>query len=174
MNKDLLGYNGKIAYIDLNNQKVNVKELDPQIAKDYLGGTGLSAKLTYDLLSSEDYEVLKKDPLSEKNPLIFATGPITGTIRPSSGRYSVTGISPLTRIWGEGTSGGFFCISLRNSGFDAIVIVGKSKDPIYLYVHDQTIEFKDASKLWGKDTYETQSIIKTELNNKRVRVATIG
>jgi len=174
MNKDLLGYNGKIAYIDLNNQKVDVKELDPQIAKDYLGGTGLSAKLTYDLLSSEDYELLKKDPLSEKNPLIFATGPVTGTIRPSSGRYSVSGISPLTRIWGEGTSGGFFCISLRNSGFDAIVIVGKSKDPIYLYVHEQTIEFKDAIKLWGKDTYETQSIIKTELNNERVRVATIG
>ncbi|MBA7642180.1 putative oxidoreductase YdhV [subsurface metagenome] len=174
MNKDLLGYNGKIAYIDLNNQKVNVKELDPQIAKDYLGGTGLSAKLTYDLLSSEDYELLKKNPLSEKNLLIFATGPVTGTIRPSSGRYSVTGISPLTRIWGEGTSGGFFCISLRNSGYDAIVIVGKSKDPIYLYVHEQTIEFKDASKLWGKDTYETQSIIKTELNNERVRVATIG
>ena len=174
MSSNLLGYNGKIAYIDLNRQKVDVKELDPQIAKDYLGGTGLSAKLTYDLLSSEDYEVLKENPLSEKNPLIFATGPVTGTIRPSSGRYSVSGISPLTRIWGEGTSGGFFCISLRNSGYDAIVIVGKSKDPIYLYVHEQTIEFKDASKLWGKDTYETQSIIKAELNNERVRVATIG
>ncbi len=117
---------------------------------------------------------MKKDPFYEKNPLIFSTGPITGTIRPSSGRYAVTGISPLTGIWGEGTSGGFFCISLRNSGFDAIIVTGKSKNPIYLYIHDKSIEFKDASKLWGKNTYETQSLIKNELNNERVKVATIG
>jgi len=174
MSQNLVGYNGKIAYVNLTNQTVDIKELDSQIAREFLGGTGLSAKLTYDLLSDEEYELLKKNPLSEKNPLIFSTGPVTGTIRPSSGRYSVTGISPLTGIWGEGTSGGFFCISLRNSGYDAIVIVGKSKDPIYLYVHENKIEFNDASKLWGKDTYETQSLIKKELNNDRVRVATIG
>lgn len=174
MEKIEYGYNSKIAYVDLNNQKIEVKDLETQLAKEYLGGTGLSAKLTYDMLSDEDYKVLKNDPLSEKNPLIFSTGPITGTIRPSSGRYSVTGISPLTGIWGEGTSGGSFCISLRNSGFDAIVIIGKAKDPIYLYIHDQAIEFKDASKLWGKDTYETQSLIKNELNNDKIRVATIG
>lgn len=174
MDKFIFGYNGKIAYIDLNNQTIDIKTLEPQMAKNYIGGTGLSAKLTYDLLSDKDYEDLKSDPLSVKNPLIFATGPITGTIRPSSGRYSVTGISPLTGIWGEGTSGGFFCISLRNCGFDAIVIVGKSKDPVYLYIHDQEIEFKDASKLWGVSTYETQEIIKSELKNSRVKVATIG
>lgn len=168
------GYNGKIAYVDLTNQKIEIKDLEPQIAKEYLGGTGLSAKLTYNLLSDKNYEVLKKDPLSEINPLIFSTGPLTGTIRPSSGRYAVTGISPLTRIWGEGTSGGFFCISLRNCGFDAIVIIGKSRNPIYFYIHEQTIEFKDASKLWGKSTYETQTLIKDELNDEKIRVATIG
>ena len=174
MEKIKYGYNGKIAYVDLTNQTIDMKDLETQIAEGYLGGTGLSAKLTYDLLLDEDYDVLRNDPLSEKNPLIFSTGPLTGTIRPSSGRYAVTGISPLTGIWGEGTSGGFFCISLRNCGFDAIVIVGKSVEPIYLHIHDQTIEFKDASKLWGKDTYETQSLIKDELNNDRIRVATIG
>ncbi|MFX1378981.1 MAG: aldehyde ferredoxin oxidoreductase family protein [Promethearchaeota archaeon] len=174
MNEDLYGYNGKVAFIDLSSQTHEIKDLDIQIAKEYLGGTGLSAKLTYNLLSDKDYEILKKDPFNEKNPLIFATGPITGTIRPSSGRYSVTGISPLTGIWGEGTSGGFFCISLRNSGFDAIIITGKSKNPIYLYIHDKLIDFKDASMLWGKNTYETQSLIKNEVNNERVRVAAIG
>ncbi|MFX1566923.1 MAG: aldehyde ferredoxin oxidoreductase family protein [Promethearchaeota archaeon] len=174
MEKVEYGYNGKIAYVDLTNQKIDIKDLETQIAKQFLGGTGLSAKLTYDLLSDDDYDVLKNDPLSERNPLIFSTGPLTGTIRPSSGRYAVTGISPLTGIWGEGTSGGFFCISLRNCGFDAIVINGKSKDPIYLYIHEKIIEFKDASKLWGKNTYETQTLIKNELNNERIRVATIG
>jgi aldehyde:ferredoxin oxidoreductase len=170
----MFGYNGKIAYINLNTQKVDLRDLNSQMARNFLGGTGLSAKLTYNFLSEEDYQVLRSDPFSELNPLIFATGPVTGTIRPSSGRYSVTGISPLTGIWGEGTSGGFFCISLKNSGFDTIVIVGKSKEPIYLYVHDNSIEFKDASNLWGKDTYETQSLIKEELNNERIRVGTIG
>ena len=174
MNENLIGYNGKIAYVNLTDQTVNVKDLDPQIGKEYLGGTGLSAKITYDLLSKNDYGTLKNDPYSEINPLIFATGPVTGTIRPSSGRYSVTAISPLTGIWGEGTSGGYFPISLRNSGFDAIVITGKSKKPIYLYIHDETIELKDANDIWGKDTYESQSYLKNELNNDKVRVASIG
>ncbi|MFX1453216.1 MAG: aldehyde ferredoxin oxidoreductase family protein, partial [Promethearchaeota archaeon] len=135
---------------------------------------GLSAKITFDLLSEVDYNTLKVNPYSEINPLIFATGPVTGTVRPSSGRYSVTGISPLTKIWGEGTSGGTFCISLRNSGFDAIVITGKSKNPMYLYIHDEIIEFKSAKEIWGKDTYETQEIIKSELKNDKVKIATIG
>ncbi|MHA1822231.1 MAG: aldehyde ferredoxin oxidoreductase family protein [Promethearchaeota archaeon] len=174
MSKKLIGYNGKIAFIDLDDQKVEIKELNPQIAKDYLGGTGLSAKLIHDRLSDEDYETLKKDPMSGINPIIFATGPVTGTLRPSSGRYTVSGISPHTGIWGEGSSGGTFCISLRNSGYDAIVITGKSKTPIYIYILDQSIDFKDASDLWGKDTYETQKLIKRELKNDKLRVATIG
>ncbi|MBY9015926.1 MAG: aldehyde ferredoxin oxidoreductase family protein [Candidatus Lokiarchaeota archaeon] len=174
MSENLIGYNGKIAYVNLTDQAVDVKDLEPQIAKDYLGGTGLSAKITYDLLSENDYGTLKNNPYSEINPLIFATGPVTGTIRPSSGRYTVTAISPLTGIWGEGTSGGYFPISLRNSGFDAIVITGKSKKPIYLYIHDETIEFKDADDIWGKDVYESQSILKEEINNDKIRVATIG
>ncbi len=174
MSANLIGYNGKIAFVNLNDEKVDVKDLDPNIARDYLGGTGLSAKIIYDLLSEEDYNTLKKDPFSEINPLIFATGPVTGTIRPSSGRYSVSGISPLTGIWGEGTSGGTFCISLRNSGFDAIVITGKAKNPLYLYINDGNIEFKDASKIHGKDCYEAQKLIKEELNSEKVKVATIG
>jgi len=174
MSENLIGYNGKIAYVNLTDQAVDVKDLDPQIAKDYLGGTGLSAKITYDLLSENDYGTLKNNPYSEINPLIFATGPVTGTIRPSSGRYTVTAISPLTGIWGEGTSGGYFPISLRNSGFDAIVITGISKKPIYLYIHDETIEFKDAADIWGKDTYESQSHLKEKINNDKIRVATIG
>ncbi|MEJ2248803.1 MAG: aldehyde ferredoxin oxidoreductase family protein, partial [Candidatus Lokiarchaeota archaeon] len=131
-------------------------------------------KITYDLLKDEDYKKLKDNPYFEKNPLIFATGPVTGTIRPSSGRYSVTGISPLTGIWGEGTSGGYFCISLHKSGYDALVLTGKSEEPVYIYIHDGKIEFKNASKLWGKDTYQLQEEIKKELENERIRIAGIG
>jgi aldehyde:ferredoxin oxidoreductase len=174
MTETLYGYNGKVAFIDLSKKSVEVKDLDPTVAREYLGGTGLSAKITYDLLSKEDYDLLKDDHLAEINPLIFATGPVTGTIRPSSGRYSVTGISPATGIWGEGTSGGYFCLSLRNSGYDAVVFIGKSREPIYIYINDGKIEFKDAGHIWGKNCYESQEIIKNEIDQTNLRVACIG
>ncbi|MHA1643077.1 MAG: aldehyde ferredoxin oxidoreductase family protein [Promethearchaeota archaeon] len=174
MSTKLFGYNGKLAYINLERKSVEIKELDPKIARDYLGGTGLSVKLLYDLLSEEDYKKIKQDPYHGKNPLIFATGPLTGTIRPSSGRFSVSGISPLTGIWGEGTSGGFFCQALKQSGFDALVFQGKAVEPTYVYINESKIQFLDASDLWGKDTYETQEIIKKNLNNNKIKVACIG
>ncbi len=174
MNDKLNGYNGKILFVDLSKESFKMKDLDPNIAQNYLGGTGLSAKITYDLLSEDDYKRLKEDHFSEVNPLIFATGPITGTIRPNSGRYTVSGISPLTGIWGEGTSGGYFCISLRNSGFDAVVFLGKANKPTYVYIHDGNVEFKDASKFHGKDCYETQKLIRDELNDLKARMACIG
>jgi aldehyde:ferredoxin oxidoreductase len=174
MNDKLYGYNGKILFVDLSRESFEIKDLNPEIAQKYLGGTGLSAKITYDLLSEEDYNKLKENPYSEINPLIFATGPITGTIRPNSGRYTVSGISPLTGIWGEGSSGGSFCIALRNSGFDAVVFLGKISRLTYIYIHDGKIEFKDASKFHGKDCYETQNLIKDELNVPNIRIACIG
>jgi aldehyde:ferredoxin oxidoreductase len=151
-----------------------VKDLDPAMAWDYLGGTGLSARLTFGMLSEKDYDTLRNDPFSPVNPLIFSTGPVTGTIRPSSGRYAVTGISPHTGIWGEGTSGGFFCVSLRRSGFDAIVITGKARRPVYLYLHDGIFEFRDAGSLWGRDTYESIDMVKKEIADDRARVAVVG
>ncbi len=170
----MYGYNGKVVYVDLTKESFEVKDLEPEIARAYLGGTGLSAKIVYDLLSKEDYLTLKENPFSEINPLIFATGPVTGTIRPSSGRYTVSGISPLTRIWGEGSSGGAFCISLRNCGYDAIVFLGKSTKLTYIFIDNGKIEFKDAFSLQGKDCYETQSLIVNELNDSGIRVACIG
>jgi aldehyde:ferredoxin oxidoreductase len=174
MTEKLYGYNGKIAFVNLSEKSYEIKDLDPKVAREYLGGTGLSAKITYDLLSEEDFNLLKTNSYAEINPLIFATGPITGTIRPNSGRYSVTGISPATGIWGEGTSGGYFCLSLRNSGYDAVVFTGKSNEPIYLYINDEGIEFKDANNIWGKDCYEAQELIKKELNKPNLRIACIG
>lgn len=171
---EIIGYNGKIAYVDLKTKTVKIEPLDEQIARDYLGGAGLSAKLIYDLLDESAYKTLKQDPYSPTNPLVFATGPVTGTDRPASGRYSVCAISPLTNIWGESTSGGHFCIDLRNSGFDAVVFTGKAEKPTYLYLSEGNFVFKDAKKLWGKDTYETQELVRTELDNKKVKVACIG
>ncbi|MHA1932904.1 MAG: aldehyde ferredoxin oxidoreductase N-terminal domain-containing protein, partial [Promethearchaeota archaeon] len=172
--KELYGYNGKIAYIDLSSTNVEVKDLDQKIVEDYLGGVGLSAKLTYDLLSENDYQTLQKDPFSNTNPLIFATGPLTGTMTPSSSRYCVTGISPLTGIWGESTSGGFFPIALKRSGYDAIIITGKAEKPKFIMIDDGKIEIKDAESLWGKNTRDTITSVRAFLNDEKFRVACIG
>lgn len=174
MTAKLFGYNGKLAYIDVNTREVIIKDLDPLVAKNYIGGCGLGAKIIYDLLDAKSYELLKVDPLSDINPLVFATGPMTASMRPSSGRYSVSAISPLTGIWGESTSGGQFPAVLKHSGFDAIVITGKSKTPIYILIQNSKIEIKDASHIWGLNTYDTQDKLKEEIGDKRVRVACIG
>ena len=171
---ELKGYNGKVAYVDLSTSNVEVKDLDPKIAEDYIGGVGLSAKLMYDMLKEEDYEALKNDPLESVNPLIFATGPLTGTATPSSSRYSVSGVSPLTGFWGESTSGGYIPVALRKCGYDAIVITGEADKPKILVVIDGKIEIKDADALWGKNTHETVESLKKELNDDKIRVACIG
>ncbi|MBN2155288.1 MAG: aldehyde ferredoxin oxidoreductase family protein [Candidatus Lokiarchaeota archaeon] len=153
---------------------MDIKSLEENIARAYLGGAGLSAKIIYDLLKKEDYEELKINPFSPINPLVFATGPVTGSTRPASGRYSVCAISPLTNQWGESTSGGYFCIALHNSGFDALVITGKAKNPVFLYVENAEIQFQDASNIWGMDTYETQKAIKDKLQSDQIKIACCG
>ncbi|MFX0102079.1 MAG: aldehyde ferredoxin oxidoreductase family protein, partial [Candidatus Hodarchaeota archaeon] len=168
------GYNNKIAYIDLSSSSVNVKDLDPSIADAYIGGVGLSAKITHDLLSDDDYEVLKNDPFSSINPLIFATGPLTNTATPSSARYSVTGISPLTGFWGEATSGGFLPNALKRSGFDALVITGESEKPSCIAIDKGEIEIKDGGDLWGLNSRETIKKVQKNLESEAFRVACIG
>jgi len=171
---DLYGYNGKIVFIDLSNEKIDVKNLEKDNARDYIGGCGLNAKIIYDILKENDYEILKKDPLSGINPLIFSTGPLTASSRPSSGRYAVSAISPLTGIWGESTSGGQFPAALKHCGYDAIVFLGKAKEPVYIFINDSKIEIRNAKSLWTLNIYKTQELIKKEINDKRLRVACIG
>lgn len=170
----LYGYNGKVAYINLSELNAEIKDLDPKIAEDYMGGAGLSAKLTYDLLNENDYQILQKDPLASINPLVFATGPLTGTMTPSSSRYCVTGISPLTGIWGESTSGGFLPIALKKSGYDAIILTGEADEPKFIYINNGKIEIKNAAQFWGKNTRDTIGSIRELMNDEKLRVACIG
>jgi aldehyde:ferredoxin oxidoreductase len=170
----LYGYNGKIAYVNLDSKQIEVMDLDQKIVEDYIGGAGLSAKLTYDLLSESDFQTLQKDPLTSINPLIFSTGPLTGTMTPSSSRYCVTGISPLTGIWGEATSGGFFPVALKKSGYDGIVITGEADKPKFIVINDAKIEIRDANSLWGKNTRNTITSVRALLNDEKFRVACIG
>jgi len=114
------------------------------------------------------------DPLSPDNLLIFAPSVITGAPAPAIPRYTVCAKSPLTGTEGEAEAGGWWGPELKKAGFDAIIIKGSSSTPVYLYIKDGKVVIKDATHLWGKDTGETQRIIKEELADDRVRIAQIG
>jgi len=163
-----LGYNGEILRVDLSGDKISIEHPDDIFYRRYVGGEGFVA---YFLLKELTPSV---DPLSPKNKLIFAAGPVTGAPIPGGGRNSVGGKSPLTGGFGESEVGGHWGAELKHAGFDAIIIEGKADGPVYLWVHDGEAEIRDASHIWGKDTGDAQRLIIKELNDKLVRVAQIG
>ena len=164
---NLYGYVGKIAYVDLTYRKVTMKSIEDYDYRKYLGGRGLALKIIFEEMKP------KTDPLSSENVLVFLTGPITGVKVPGSSRHGVFSKSPLTGIWGEGNSGGFFGVKMKKSGFDGLVIKGKSIKPVFLYLNNDKIEFHDAQELWGKNTEQTESQLK-KIYGDEVSVSCIG
>jgi len=162
------GYHGRFLDVDLGAGTTKDLPLSDEDLKKYIGGATLAAALVYDRVSAD------LDPLSPQNPLVFSTGPFTGSPIPMVSRYVACGVSPLTGFWGEATSGGNFPFRLKGSGFDGIVITGRSKNPVYLCLKDGRAEIRDASHLWGKDSYDTQKLIKDELGDADVSVACIA
>jgi aldehyde:ferredoxin oxidoreductase len=163
----LKGYNGKILRLDLSTGDMNFEYLDEATARKYIGGVGLAAKILWDETTPDT------DPLSSENELVFMTGPLTGSIMPKSSRYIIAGISPLTGIWGQAHSGGYFADELRHAGVDGIVVRGQSSKPVYLWIKDGKAEIREAAHVWGKDTWETSDILQGETDAK-ASVACIG
>ena len=163
----LKGYTGTLLKVDLSTQSVESTPLSEKLAEDYIGGGGIAAKIISETVTSE------MDPLDERNPLVFMTGPLTGTIIPWSGRHCVATLSPLTGIWGESYAGGTWGRELKKAGFDGIVLTGKADHHVYLKIMDKTVTIENASPLKGKDTYETDVILK-KLCGEKVKVAAIG
>ena len=135
---------------------------------DYLGGASLAARLLYPVLT----RVL--DPVSQESPLLFLNGPLSGTAGPTVGRFVVCGKSPATELWAESNCGGFWGPELRFCGYDGLWITGKADRPVYLWLNDGRLEVRDAKNVWGKDTYESQEIIKSEIGVPGMHVLTIG
>jgi len=161
------GYIGRILYVDLTNEKTETRELKEEEVDMFIGGIGLATKI---LVEEMDPLV---DPLSPKNVLVFMTGPLTGTMIPSSGRYVVAAKSPLTLAWGEAHASGFWGVELKKAGFDGIVLKGKATSPVYLWIHNGEAEIRDAEHLWGLSTIDTDIKLKEDLG-KDIRVAAIG
>jgi aldehyde:ferredoxin oxidoreductase len=164
----LKGYHGKFLEVNLNNLQTQEIPLSEEDLKKFIGGSALAAKLIYNHIKDGI------DPLEPNNPLVFSTGPFTGTSIPMVSRYTVSGISPLTGYWGEASSGGIFPFLLKRCGYDGIFIIGKADSPIYLYINNGVAEIKNASHLWGKNCYETQKLIKDGLEQRVISVASIG
>lgn len=162
------GYMGKILRVDLSTGELRDEKLNEEHARAFVGGSGLAARLVYDMVDNDT------DPLGPENPLVFMTGPVVGTAMPSAGRCSVCAISPLTRIWGEANTGGFFGPELRFAGYDGVIITGQAKAPVWLSIVNGHAELHDAEGIWGMDSYETQEQVRQALAEPKARVACIG
>ena len=162
------GYHGRLLEVDLSARKMTDFPLSEEFLKKYIGGATLAAALVYERMGKEP------NPLEPEKPLIFSTGPFTGTPLPMVSRYAVGGVSPLTGFWGEATSGGNFPFRLKGSGWDGLFLRGKADRPVYLYLKAGKADIRDAAHLWGKDSYETQKAVKEELKDDSISVACIG
>ncbi len=154
-----LGYMGAILDVDLTSGAHRVRELTQEIADKWLGGTGLGAHL---LWAEGTYDA---DPLGPDNVMVWAPGPFAGTSVPLSNRFGVCARSPLTGVWGEAECGGHWANDLKKAGFDALVVRGRADHPVYLWIQDGEVEVRDATHLWGKDTFETHDTIRDEVGS---------
>ncbi|MBI2831904.1 MAG: aldehyde ferredoxin oxidoreductase family protein [Chloroflexi bacterium] len=163
----MYGWTGKILRVDLSRGKTSIEELDPKVARTYFGGRGLGARY---LLDEVDPGI---EPLSEGNKLMFAAGPATGAPIVSGNRYNVVTKSPLTGTIAGPSSAGFWAPELKFAGYDMVIVEGKAKNPVYVWIEDDKVEIRPASHLWGKSTNETQKEIRNE-TRPETKVASIG
>ncbi|MFO1277990.1 MAG: aldehyde ferredoxin oxidoreductase family protein [Burkholderiaceae bacterium] len=163
-----MSWAGKILRVNLSAGTVKSEPLNMEWAQAYLGSRGLGTKY---LVEEVDATV---DPLSPANKIIWATGPLTGTMASTGGRYTVITKGPLTGAVACSNSGGYWGAELKMAGWDMIIFEGKSASPVYLYINDDTAELRDAGHLWGKSVWETEEIIKKGLQDPLTRVSSIG
>jgi aldehyde:ferredoxin oxidoreductase len=162
------GYHGKVLRVDLSNGKSNTERIDDSFCRKYLGGAGFVAHY---LITETKSNI---DPLGPDNKLIFATGPLTGLNFGGSARHTVGAKSPLTGGIAKSEAGEHWGAQFKRAGYDALIIEGRAKAPVYLSIHNGEIEIKDAGHIWGKDTKDTQETIRSELGDGGARLAMIG
>jgi aldehyde:ferredoxin oxidoreductase len=149
------GYVGRLLAVDLGSGEMRSLPLDAAVARAYIGGSGLAARLFLDRLTTPP-----ADALDSANSLIIMTGPVAGHQLPGSSRFAVCARSPLTGLWGESSCGGHFAPALKAAGYDGIVITGAAAQPVYLLIRDGKPELRAADHLWGLDTYAVDDALK--------------
>ena len=162
------GYNGKILRVNLTEGSIEEETPAEIVYRMYMGGSALSL---YYLLREQKPGV---EPLGPETKLIFMSNVVSGVPLPGLSRYTVAARSPLTGALGEAEAGGFFGPELKMAGFDGVIVEGRSRTPVYLWVKDGKAEIRDAAKLWGKETGEVERLIREELVDRRVRIVQCG
>jgi aldehyde:ferredoxin oxidoreductase len=162
------GYMGKILFVDLNNMKIHDEEISEKLARGYIGGYGLGARIILERMKQG------VDPLSPDNIFGIGTGPLTLSGTVSSCRYTTMGKSPLTGYWGDANSGGNFANTFKASGYDMVFFEGRAEHPVYLLIRDGKAEIKNAGHLWGRYTAITDEMIRQENNDSGLKIISIG
>jgi aldehyde:ferredoxin oxidoreductase len=163
-----MALNRKIAYINLSNGEVETAPIPLEMRRLYLGGRGMDMYLLY------NHTKQGIDPLGPDNVFLVSAGILGATLASASARTHVAAKSPLTGFVGSSNMGGFFAPELRWAGFDHLVIKGKAKKPVYLWINDGEIEIRDASNLWGQGVFDTQETIRQELGDEEVKAMCCG
>jgi aldehyde:ferredoxin oxidoreductase len=154
--------------IDLTRGNVERVATDPDLTRQHLGGLGTNARILWDRVPPE------VEPFSPENLLIFGTGLLCGTPAPGANRTILSTISPSTRLMAYSMMGGFFAPELKYAGYDKVIVRGRSPTLVYLWIHNDKVEIRDASHLAGKGTVETAELIRKELKQPKAQVAAIG
>jgi benzoyl-CoA reductase subunit BamB len=162
------GETGFNLEIDLSRGNIERVETDPKLTELHLGGLGTNAKILWDRVPPET------DPFSPDIPLMFGTGLLCGTPAPGANRTIVTAYSPQTLLMGYSMMGGFWAPELKHAGYDKVIFRGKSPKLVYIWIHNDKVEIRDASHLKGKGAVETQELIRQELKEPNAQVAAIG
>jgi len=162
------GYVGKIGRINLSKNRVKTEMVDSAFAIKYVGGRGWGARIIWDEIPAH------AEPLGPDNKLIIATGPLTGLLIPGAGKTSFSAMSPATGYYGDSNVGGMWGTELKQAGFDALILEGKSDKPTYLWIEDGEVELRSAEAYWGRGSLDTEIALKKDLGDELIRVASIG
>ncbi len=160
-------YQNKILRVNLTNGTASMEPLNTKYAKDFIGGRGLGTKMYCEEVGPN------VDPLSPDNNMYLVTGPLTGTMAPSAGRYMVITRGPLTGTIACSNSGGYFGSEMKYAGYDVVVIEGKAEKPVYIWINNDKVEIRPADHIWGKEVPDTTDLLKEE-TDEMAKVACIG
>ena len=163
-----MGWQRKVLRVNLTDMTSEIEPLNMEWAQQYLGERGLGTKYLYENMDPA------VDSLAPENVLIFATGPLTGTMASTSGRYAVITKGALTNAVACSNSGGKFGAELKFAGYDLLLLEGRAPHPVYLHIFDDRIEIVDANEIWGKSVWETEDWIKSRHQDPLIKVASIG
>lgn len=162
----MYGLGGKVAWVDLSLRQTKFESTERY--SEFVGGRGLGSYLVFREVPPSAHA------LDSENIITFNTGPLTGTLAPSSGRLSISTKNVATSGICFANAGGHFAPEMKYAGFDHLIIKGRSEQPVYLFLHDGQVEIRSATHLWGKDIWQTEEIIRKELSDPKLHVAAIG